>query len=121
MDIFFTLPPHACLWDLSKVSTMMTTKLSVKLDFARIISPKHLHRRKIVWYSSEKRPYFAHFAVLKIGLYFAKNFEKFRLEPARRYLIVVPRPVAWRCRSLFAAQFSLVCAILPICKESKQA
>jgi hypothetical protein len=54
----------------------MTTKLSVKLDFARVISPKHLNRRKIVWCSSEKRPYFAHFAAPKIEPYFTYNFAK---------------------------------------------
>jgi hypothetical protein len=44
-----------------------------------IRSPKHLHRRRIVGYSSdEKRPYFAHLAALKIRQYSAKKLKKIR-------------------------------------------
>jgi hypothetical protein len=59
----------------------MTAKISGKPDFARVISPKDLHRYKVVWCSSEKRKLFVHFATLKIEPYFAKSFSKFWLWP----------------------------------------
>jgi hypothetical protein len=42
----------------------------VKPDFARAISPKHVNRRKVVWLSSEKRPFFAHTTALKTEPFF---------------------------------------------------
>jgi hypothetical protein len=57
----------------------VATSFSVKPEFARVIPPKYLHRRKILRFSSEKRPYFAHFTTLKIEPHFTKNFSQFWL------------------------------------------